>query len=148
MTAGSAAGALVGEMAIEPGAHVGDVMATTITVLDAATTVQEVRRFFEDDHVHLAILTDGDTVVSTLVRDDLAAAQEPGAPAAPHGRLQGRSVGPDDDLATVARRMLAEDLRRLVVLDAGGRLVGLLCLKRSRRGFCGDADIAARRGCR
>jgi len=34
--------------------------------------------------------------------------------------------------------------RRLAVVDDGGVLVGLLCLKRTGRGFCSDLDVASR----
>jgi hypothetical protein len=34
--------------------------------------------------------------------------------------------------------------RRLAVTSEDGRLLGLLCLKASGRGFCSDEDVAAR----
>jgi hypothetical protein len=40
--------------------------------------------------------------------------------------------------------MRAQSTRRLAVVDGTGRLVGLLCLKRTLDGFCSDADVRAR----
>jgi hypothetical protein len=40
--------------------------------------------------------------------------------------------------------MIAGGQRRRAVVDDEGRLLGLLCLKASGRGFCADADVAAR----
>jgi len=50
----------------------------------------------------------------------------------------------DDDLAVVSRAMEETGRRRLAVVDPGGRLAGLLCRKRSGRGFCSDEGVAAR----
>ncbi|GAA4559458.1 hypothetical protein GCM10023175_67420 [Pseudonocardia xishanensis] len=60
------------------------------------------------------------------------------------GALRDRIVSPDEDLEAVRTRMLDAGVRRLAVVDEGGRLLGLLCLKRSHRGFCSAADVAAR----
>ncbi len=58
--------------------------------------------------------------------------------------LAGRTVGPAEDLERVRLRMVAQGIRRLAVVDDGGALLGLLCLKRSGSGFCSDDDVAAR----
>ncbi|CUR57753.1 hypothetical protein NOCA2440001 [metagenome] len=36
--------------------------------------------------------------------------------------------------------------RRLAVVDGEGRLLGLLCLKQTRQGFCTETDVLARSG--
>jgi hypothetical protein len=53
-------------------------------------------------------------------------------------------VAPSDDLYETWNAMVAAGRRRVAVVTDGGRLVGLLCLKRSGRGFCSDAGIRAR----
>jgi hypothetical protein len=68
----------------------------------------------------------------------------PNSPAAPIGRLHGRTIGPRVALAEARRLLDAGRRRRLAVVDDDGVLIGLLCLKRSGRGFCADSDIAAR----
>ncbi|NNG36222.1 CBS domain-containing protein [Nakamurella aerolata] len=73
-----------------------------------------------------------------------AAANHDRRPAAPFGSLTGRSVHPDVPLAAAAQRLSTAGRRRLAVVDGDGLLVGLLCLKRSGRGFCSDADVLAR----
>ena len=40
--------------------------------------------------------------------------------------------------------MTAAGRRRAAVISADGRLLGLLCLKVSRAGFCSDQDVRAR----
>jgi CBS domain-containing protein len=65
-------------------------------------------------------------------------------PAAPLGRLAGRTVPPEASLAEVRRAMTAAGRRRAAVTSAGGRLLGLLCLKASQEGFCSDLDVRAR----
>jgi hypothetical protein len=40
--------------------------------------------------------------------------------------------------------MAATGQRRATVTSADGRLLGLLCLKASRTGFCSDQDVCAR----
>lgn len=47
-------------------------------------------------------------------------------------------------VADVRQKMIATGRRRVAVTSADGRLLGLLCLKASRAGFCSDADVRAR----
>ena len=47
-------------------------------------------------------------------------------------------------LAEVRRAMTSTGRRRAAVTSADGRLLGLLCLKASRAGFCSDQDVRAR----
>lgn len=47
--------------------------------------------------------------------------------------------------ADAARELLIDrGLRRLAVVDHDGTLLGLMCLKRTRTGFCSDEDVASR----
>jgi CBS domain-containing protein len=115
------------------------------------TTVGEVAEFFGDDHVHAALIVSPAGHLEAVVeRADIAAypapdAPAPDAPAAPFGRLDGRTVGAGADLAEVHRAMIAAGRRRVAVIGADGQLLGLLCLKRSRTGFCSDQDVLSRR---
>ncbi|WP_370937801.1 CBS domain-containing protein [Amycolatopsis sp. cg13] len=119
---------------------VGEAMLRAPKVLDASATVGEVRGLFEDDHVHAALVVSGETLLSVVERPDLDGLAE-ALPAYRAGRLTGRVVGAEADLYETWRGM---SRRRLAVVDSSGRLLGLLCLKRSGRGFCSDADVAAR----
>lgn len=127
------------------GPAVADVMLPTPTVLGSAATVADVRAFFRRERVHLAIVADDDGVVlSTLVRDDVAGIDDT-VPAVEVGRWHDRWVGPGESAGPVRERMARDGVRRLVVVDADRRLLGLLCLKRRLTGFCSSADVASRR---
>jgi CBS domain-containing protein len=112
-------------------------------VCGTATTVGQAREHLLDDHVHTLLVVDGGVLVAVVERPDLLWA--PAAdPAWSRGRLAGRVVDVGTDLACVTREMLERGRRRLAVVDDGGRLVGLLCRKRSGQGFCSDNGVAAR----
>jgi CBS-domain-containing membrane protein len=52
---------------------------------------------------------------------------------------------PSATSADAARELLIErGLRRLAVVNHDSTLLGLMCLKRSRTGFCSDEDVASR----
>lgn len=123
---------------------VADAIVTEVKVLSIAATVAEVKAFFADDHVHLALVVDGVRVVTSIDRSDLAQVNDEGSLAKDLGTLEGRRVHPDEDLARVHRHMVGAAIRRLVVTDNEDRLVGLLCLKRHGQGFCRDEDVQAR----
>jgi CBS domain-containing protein len=112
-------------------------------VLPAAATVGEARTALADDHVHALLVVDGGLLLAVVEREDLEGVPDP-TPAALVGRLAERTVAPDADLSTTWAGMAARGRRRLAVVDERGLLVGLLCLKRSGRGFCSAADVAAR----
>lgn len=109
------------------------------------TTVADLRGFFADEHVHCALIVDGGRLVAVVERADLTGAPAT-ATAADRGRLGDRVVVPDTGLEATRVAMLARGQRRLAVVDGRGRLLGLLCLKRTGLGFCTDADVRAR-GC-
>ncbi|KRF07858.1 hypothetical protein ASG88_03385 [Nocardioides sp. Soil777] len=107
-------------------------------------TVAGAREAFTDAHVHMLLLTDGGVLRGTLLRDDLAGATDPGGPALDLAPLAGRTVSPDSPVEEALALMREQGTRRLAVVDAGGHLRGLLCLKRTLDGFCSDADVRAR----
>ncbi|MET0188168.1 hypothetical protein EV383_3835 [Pseudonocardia sediminis] len=111
-------------------------------ICGTGTTVGQARSYLLDDHVHALLIVEDGLLVAVVERDDLPGAPD-GDPAWPLGRLTGRVVGEGDDLAGVTREMAERGRRRMAVVD-GGRLTGLLCRKRSGRGFCSDDGVAAR----
>jgi len=125
------------------GPVVGDVMVRYPKLCATTTTVEQARAYLLNDHVHALLVAHQNLLVAVVEREDLtgAAARDP---AWPHGRLGGRVVGVGDDLARTAHEMDEWGRRRMAVVDDDGRLVGLLCRKRSKRGFCSDGGIAAR----
>jgi CBS domain-containing protein len=105
-----------------------------------STTVAQAREMLGDDHVHALLVVASGVLLAVVDRSDIEGAL-PDAPAVERGRLHGRVVGPDADLHATWAEMTG---RRLAVVDAQGLLVGLLCLKRSGRGFCSAEDVEAR----
>lgn len=131
-----------------PDTRVSDVMLRHPKVLDAQATVDEAGAALTNDHVHMVLLTEGSTLVGTLVRTDLPQAAQGSSqgsgPALMWSTLRDRTV-PSAAPADAAQDLLIErGLRRLAVVDHDGTLLGLMCLKRSRTGFCSDEDVASR----
>lgn len=132
-----------GRQAYAPGeATVADAMVRRPKVLPATATGRDVRDLFHDDHVQAALVVDADTLLSVIERQDLAEASDD-EPVTTLGTLSDRTTGPQEDLWTTWTWMTSAGIRRLAVVE-GGRCVGLLCLKRSGRGFCCDAGVWAR----
>jgi CBS domain-containing protein len=123
--------------------RVDDAMIRFPRISGPATTVAEVRELFRDDHLHAVLVADEGQLVSVVERPDISAAP-PDAPARWSGRLRDRTTGPNADLEATRRAMTARQRRRLAVIDDHGKLLGLLCLNRTGRGFCSDADVQAR----
>lgn len=124
-------------------ATVADAMVRAPKVCGAETTVAQLREFFEDEHVHAALIVDGGELLTVVERPDLGGVP-PTMPARLAGRLRGRTIGPDTGLDDASRTMTARGGRRLAVIDDDSKLLGLLCLKRSGVGFCSDLDVEAR----
>ena len=131
-----------------PCTPVSDVMLRHPKVLDAQTTVDEARAALTNDHVHMVLLTEGSTLVGTLVRTDLPhpiqRSDQGSGPALPWSTLRDRTVPSATSADTVNKLLIERGLRRLAVIDHDGTLLGLMCLKRSRTGFCSDEDVASR----
>jgi hypothetical protein len=124
---------------------VAEVMLTTPVRHPLPVTVGEIRDFFRDDHVHAALIVSPAGHLEAVVeRDDIAGCQAFDAAAAPLGRLAGRTVPAGATVTEVREVMTAAGRRRVAVTSADGRLLGLLCLKASRAGFCSDHDVRAR----
>lgn len=132
------------------GMTVAQVMVSRPKTLSAAATLADVREAFSDDHVHLALIVgDGNVLRSTVTRQDLEAATSRGVPdsrpAAEVGLVEGRTIDAGTDAEFALRMLTGATERRRAVIDGQNRLLGLLCVKRSGRGFCGDSDVEARR---
>lgn len=123
--------------------RVADGMLREPKVCPPGTTAAAARRMFRDEHVHALLVVDRGVLRGVVERGDLAMADGRTA-AAGLGALAGRVVGPGADLGTVHREMRRTGIRRLAVVDGRNRLLGLLCLKRSGRGFCSVDDVRAR----
>jgi hypothetical protein len=126
---------------------VADAMVTRPKTHGPRSGLEKIRAFFEDDHVHVALIVAADgRLMTTIERSDLAAATSSSAPVAKLGTLIGRTAGPADPLGAVTATLLREGRRRLAIVDGSGRLLGLLCLKRDGTGYCSDEGIRERAG--
>jgi CBS domain-containing protein len=119
-------------------------MVTCPALHGPATTVGQLRAYFEDDHVHAALLVDGGKLIGTVERSDLPHRLDDDAPARTIAGLDGRTVGPASSVADAVALMRRGGRRRLAVTSEDSTLLGLLCLKASGLGFCSDADLRSR----
>jgi hypothetical protein len=124
------------------GQFVADAMISCPKTHYLGTTADEIRAFFEDDHVHMALIVRTDRrLVTTIERADLSAGPPVLTLAAEFGTLTGRTAGPGQKLEAVTAGLLRERRRRQAVVDDCGRLLGLLCLKKDGSGYCSDDNI-------
>ena len=126
------------------GATVADLAITAPKTLPATATLGEARAALSDGHVHLVLLVSDGVLRGTVDRADLADDAPAGVAALSVARLGARTVDAAAPLLAVHREMVAAGRRRLAVVGADRRLVGLLCLRADGRGFCTDAGVAAR----
>ena len=122
---------------------VREVMLRHPKTLPTGASISQARAALTNNHVHLVLLTEGTRLVGTLTQTDLP---PPGTlgPARAWSTLAGRTVSPDTPTTVVHRQLVGQGIRRVAVIDADGSLLGLMCLKQRRTGFCSDADVAAR----
>ena len=121
------------------GESVADAMITRPHLHPVDTTVAQAREALTDSHVHLLLLVEDGRLRGTVERGDLDDVADGDRPALDVARLEGRTLPPDQPLPTAYAELVAAAQRRRAVVDGGGRLLGLLCLKRSGSGFCSDA---------
>jgi hypothetical protein len=128
------------------GLTVADAMVSHPKQLPLAATVGDVRRFFDDDHLHAAlIVTQSGCLAAVVERCDIIGSPAPDdARAAPFGHLAGRVLLPEASLRAAWLAMTATGQRRNAVISSDGRPLGLLCLKARHPGFCSDEDVADR----
>ncbi len=127
------------------GRRVADAMVRVPKTHGPACRLDEIRAFFEDGHVHMALIITADRrLVTAIERPDIASAMPGTTPAAELGTLVGRTARPTDWLDPWTAVLLRQRRRRLAVVDDGGKLLGLLCLKKGGSGYCTDEGIRDR----
>ena len=123
---------------------VSDVMLRHPKTLPAWASAEDARSVLANDHVHMVLLTDGSTLVGTLMRTDLPPTAQVSGPALLWSTLHHRTVPPSARADVVRDDLVQRGQRRVAVVDHDGSLLGLMCLKRSRTGFCADDDTRSR----
>lgn len=127
----------------DSGATVADVMIREPKLCDSTVTVGEVRELFSDDHMHAVLLVRNKRLLSVIERGDIPLCAPATAQASPLGRRGDRVISAGAPVE-LAYQQLRGGGRRLAVVDEIGDLIGLVCLKRSRTGFCTERDIRDR----
>lgn len=123
---------------------VADLAVRAPKVLPVEASVADVREMFASDHVHLALIVDGDRLVTTIERTDISAEAPADGLARTWGSLTGRTIDHAARIGEAWELLSRGQRRRLAVIEGDGHLIGLLCLKNSRTGFCSDSGIASR----
>ena len=123
---------------------VSDVMITTPKTHQRDATIEIIRGALEDLHVHMILLTHNGVLHGTVVRDDIPAAAPDSCPALELANLRDRTIAPTENLDAIWQRLETSDQRRIAVVDDANTLLGLVCLKRDRTGFCADDDVRSR----
>lgn len=123
---------------------VADAMIAVPKTLGVEISLADARHALSDTHVHMLLLTRDGILHGTLVREDLRHDLDPRRPAVTLATLAERTVSPDRPLGEATRIMEESMARRLAVTDSAGRLLGLLCLNRTRQRYCTEADVVAR----
>jgi CBS domain-containing protein len=119
------------------GLTVADVTHSRFKALPATATVAEVREWFAaSDSRRLALFVDDDRYVGSLVPEDLAGAGDPARPAAELAK-RGTTVSPEDPAKRGEELALGSGTLRAPVVDADGRLLGVVAVTEDLQGFCG-----------
>lgn len=108
-----------------------------------SATVLDVWELFANRRVHMALLTSGDHLLGCVTRGDLVGAPM-AAPAIMFASTRGRTISSALPIGIAWDLLETEGIRRIAAVDDDHCLVGLLCLKQSRAGFCSDIDIESR----
>lgn len=102
--------------------------------LTAAASVAEVRELLANPKVQMVLLADGEAFKGavTHVPDDAS----PRDRAVAYVDTAAETISPDATADKAFERATASPTRRVIVLDEDDNLLGLLCLKQDRTGFC------------
>jgi CBS domain-containing protein len=137
--------------------RVRDIMTTAVVTVTSSASYQQLAALLAEREISgVPVLTDGGHVAGVVSHVDLIAAGELqiGRPLHRPARRQLRltagqlmtapavTVLPDATIAAAARLMSDRHVRRLPVVDAGGRLTGIVSLRDLLSPFaCSDAEI-------
>jgi hypothetical protein len=119
-------------------------MITTPKTHRCDVTIGTIRVAFEDPHVHMILLARDRVLHGTLVRTDIPATAPNPCPAIELATLHGRTIAPTANLDALWQQLETSGQRRIAVVDDANTLLGLICLKRDRTGFCTDDDVRSR----
>jgi CBS domain-containing protein len=115
-----------------------DLMLSEPKTLAADASVAEVRDQLSSPRVQMVLLADGRAFKGAVTK--LPSDAAPDDHALDHAELDPLIISPHASADEAWERALASPNRRVIVLDDDRNLLGLLCLKRDRSGFCGSSS--------
>ena len=115
-----------------------DLMLSNPKTLTAAASVAEVRELLANPKVQMVLLTDGGAFKGAVTQ--VPATASPRDRAVSYVDPDAETISPDASADEAFERAAATPTRRLIVLDEHANLLGLLCLNKSRTGFCQTAE--------
>jgi CBS domain-containing protein len=128
----------VDELDIETvaGHSVSEIMIRNPKLLPADASVADARALFSNPKVLVAPLVDAEgRVTGELGRDDVPSSADEAEHAADYSS-DPHLIAPDATMRAAIETLTEVDGERLVVVDADGRLAGMLCLNRRDGRFC------------
>jgi CBS domain-containing protein len=128
----------VDELDIESvaGRSVSEIMIRNPKLLPADASVADARALFSNPKVLVAPLVDAEgRVTGELGRDDVPSSADEAEHAADYSS-DPHLIAPDATMRAAIDTLTEVDGERLVVVDADGRLAGMLCLNRRDGRFC------------
>lgn len=114
----------------EAGPAVRDVLLREARAVAPDTPLREVRETFANPRVKLLLVAEGERFLGTLTPGDVPAE----GTIAPGVDTNTPTLQPDDAIERALQ--LLEHSSRVPVVDADGRLHGLVCLNRGKSAFC------------
>jgi CBS domain-containing protein len=114
-----------------------DLMLSEPKTLAADASVAEVREQLSNPRVQMVLLADGRAFTGAVTQ--LPSDAAPDDRALDHAEPDPQIISPHASADEAFERASASPNRRVIVLDDDRNLLGLLCLKRDRSGFCGSS---------
>lgn len=115
--------------------HVGDIMHTDVKTADAEETFADVARAMRSNGISSVVVLGGNGELAGIVTERdivnlVAAGGDPQSVKVMHGmtRRHLETVGPRDDIAEAADRMVSLNIRHLPVVD-GDQVVGIISIR-------------------
>ena len=114
--------------------QVSEVMTKNPVAISAKSTVLDAAKKMRDEDCGILPIVDGDTVVGVVTDRDIviwAAAEEKNLAETPLNNIMSKELitcQPSEQLEDIADRMTINDVRRLVVLESGKKLVGIVSI--------------------
>jgi hypothetical protein len=119
------------------GLDVATITHAQLSTIGSGSTIADARAYFAaSTSRRSAFVVDGGRYLGALTPDDLPTDGDPSAPALPLARA-GVTVRADEPASVGRDLALASPSRRIAVIDADQRLLGVVAVNRTGEWFCG-----------